>query len=538
MADDQSNYGDARRRVVDSDSTNLLRDLRTLRDSPPRENIDAASSGPSHQGPSPGASPMRLVAVLGLVVAVVVGIGYQADLLSPSKPVGSPGSSTSPAPVTSPSTAPAATGLSATTGSASVATSPWAVPPVSSPRHRFGKLEEAVSIGLRVALIQWLVEYYDPRAPAGLRFCTRELADTIPCTTGPAVLFGRPLARPVDVFSLAMDSLAERPGPSGGSGPREDMLSTLALLNTADPASSLERPLGDLMAADAPSAVQRLSAGRPKEPGPLLVLALARGLAGEEPSAVDAELMAALSGSTETMPMVIAAHLEVLRGHKDRATPLLGQVADKGTSAPELFLAAGLAQRTGQTALVTKLLEKIPFEGPGGVGAACFLGHQADRSGHSQRARELYDKVVKARPADKALLASALIQRYLLSQATSSEAIEEDLRLAEELDPANPGLVLAQARTAVKRSSYADARAYWEQLLVRTGPSEEVLKGLARSCADLKDLSSTRQSASLLGLLLDHGLVPPGPPERLVTGTLATLNERLKPREIRTPEFR
>jgi tetratricopeptide (TPR) repeat protein len=408
-------------------------------------------------------------------------------------------------------------------------------PPQDSPT-KVGGVDRTV-LARHYVMAKWLMRYFSPRAPRELTFLSPEPGGAIPGASGPAVFFGRPPCDLYDELDLVGAFVPRRADESGERVLLRIRDSLVGL--TGLQGAPVDRLLGAAVTGDptgCDGSVAKGAVGHVKESW---LEAVALSLGGADPEQIEKALASDQSASNGPL-LLLRAHLAALRGDREKAATLLTEVNGKSSTVADLYVAAGLAFRMKQVPLASGLLEKIVSLEPRQAGAHLVLAALAESVGNLQRARGSYTRAIEAKPEDPLLLASAHVRRALLDQKMDVPpgGVDGDLKAAEELDPVVPGLALARARSAFKRSEFREALDLWQRLLVVDGPSEESVIGLARCYEELKDQNTSRFGVFFLTLLTEQRVVPAGILAKRVDETLANLKERLRPRPIYEYESR
>lgn len=535
MADPRNPGGDDPRRRGESDAGNLLRDLRSLRDS--GSGRDQMLRPAPQQTPQPeqprGAGARGILAVL-LVVIVIVGVAaYGSGLLSDGHAVVMPPSGGSTPPTAAPPTV-----ASATPGAGAPDV------PVTPPRHvDLARDEipaglEPAKVGVYYALARFLLERFDPAVQPQLRWQQPAVPSALGATAGPATWYGqlaKDLPDELSVVVSATTSACVLPDAK-----RRELVGRALVRVINAPATSLQEGLSALVQGDDARAVALLKASKPADGDQRLALALARCLAGEDVAAVDREL--GTGGADGGWIPALRAHLALIQNRRDDALQLLNQANGAAQGPAELYLAAGLAMRLGQLPLANGLLERVKVTAPGDVHALFLRGLIAEVGGRGEEAKGLYGQALRG-CQDPRLAVVARTQRALMLQkAGAAEQAHRDVKAVEDIDPKWPGLLLAQARAALRTAqdavgpsrneSLAQARGLWEEMIVQQGATDEILSSLLRCYTEARDQGSARHGIAFLQMLLDHRFVTQTPQRTEVASVVAMLQDRIRPRPI------
>ena len=536
MADVRSGPGDPRSRHAESDSTNLLRDLRSLRDATPRESISGARPG---QLPRPGSPEYpKFIPVVVLVILTVVGVAaYQVK--DPGRAGLSPGPSRSIASVSSQSTA---ARIAPSTGLPVVDTSrPSSAVSEAAAHARAGGLDHAPLARVFV-MAEWVLHYYEPRSPRALSFLRPSPSEVLPVMHCPAYFFGRVQGSGIDEISLVVACLKA----STGQGPedRADHVRTALLSFVAAADKPIDRALALLLTGIPGEAAEVLrplaDSGDANLSTVVSLRAMALSLTGESPDRVEASMERIDSVRSDGVLLTLKAHLAVLQGQNDRACSLLAEVAGKGGGALELYLAAGLAFRLGQWHLVSGLMEKLLSQGSNQGPAYYVLASTQERGGDLVRAKDLYSRAAATMDSDPWLIGAARLRRALLELKSDSVSptVEEDLKTAESLGVRLPGLPTGLGRHSLKRADLREALVQWERSLTLDGYSDEAVSGLIQCYEGLSDQATCKQGISFFTMLCEQNVVSSGPLRARISEAISTLKEKLRPRPVYEYETR
>jgi tetratricopeptide (TPR) repeat protein len=477
MADDRR-PDDPRRRSgpADSDTLNLLRDLRSLRDAVP-DPVMKRVSDPEPEKPS--GPPRRAVVIILLVVLAVIGLSSHFGGQNPTD--GHSGSASTGSPEGSGN------------GESSSGTA-------IQPRPEDGAVTSIADLGMRHALCQWLLRFYDARVPVALRFRGLPPGETIPVFLGSALLFGRSVKEELDELSLVERTLE----PS--TGPTRTALQNWLIRSTFPGRGVLENALGALTSGE-PVLARKLLAGGAipaNAPHREVALFISHCLAGDDPSVAES----GLTGVKDPLAAVIRAHLAVAQEHRDQAATLLQEATSKALDPADRFLAAGLAYRLGKSDLVETLLAKLPASHRETPAAMYARGLAAQKATKWAKARELYTHAAESNWTEPSLAAAALVHRGLVNQEDGRlDAANTDLSAAEDKDPKADHLLVARARAALRGQRYRDALSF--------GPDIENVSSVLDSFEKLTDPATSRHAFALLPEIQVSAHLPEATKQRL-----------------------
>jgi tetratricopeptide (TPR) repeat protein len=515
------------------DAGNLLRDLRSLRDSGQggREpSIRLPPSPPPPPPPQSGGNARGILFVLFVVLLVVGLAAYGSGLMSDGKTVLMP-----PSGASSPS--PGASVASATA-------SPNATGTVATPSRHVDLGDEIphglepAKVGVYYALARFLITMYDPAVQPALRFAQPASPEVLAAVAGPAAWYGQ-LAhdRPDEVSVVVSATTSACTVPDAK---RRTLVEKALVRVVNDPATALQVGLSSAIQGEDARAVKELEAVKPPDADQRLALALAKCLAGQDLAQVEKDLGAA-GGEGGWLP-ALRAHLALMQNRRDEAIQYLNQANGAAHGAAELFFAAGLAMRLGQLPLANGLLERVKVALPGDVHAVYLRGLIAEQGGRHDEAHKLYDQALRGCEDPRLAVAARTKRALMLQKKGEAEAAWRDVLAVEDIDMRWPGLLLLQARSATKVAddavgpgridSLTTARVLWQKLLVQHGPTPETISSLLKCYTQSQDQGSARHGIVFLQLLLDQQIVTQAPQRSEIASVVAVLQERIRPRPI------